>query len=104
MTEDRTITESEFERFEAAYRSEWTAQIEPSLRAAFESIGFNIVPDPVPEPMNGEIALDSRGVAWMRDAMGGLWSPAVGPSSLVRDWDDLGDTHGPLRIYAEVKP
>lgn len=98
----RTITESEFQKVKDAFTNSLEASVSGSLRAALEAIGFTIVPDPTPEPVNGEIVQEAAGPLWMRNGDTGLWEN-LGDVYPPLPWFRLRDALGPLRIFAEVK-
>ena len=97
---NKTITESGFREFLAAY-DECDDVHEPSLREAFKKIGFPIEPDPVPEPRSGELVVDCFGVVWNRDTLSGRWE-CLTESNMDRPWGELQIDYGPLSVYAEV--
>ena len=98
----KTITEAELLAAHKAFAGMYGAYAPASIRAAFKAIGFGVVPDPIPEPMNGEIVKDGDGYFWERVKATGMWnSDRVTPE---RRWETLCAVHGPLRIFAEVKP
>lgn len=103
MTE-RTITESELEEATSEFFNDHMVRemtVSDAMTAVLKSLGFTVVPDPMPEPEGDVFVVDSGGDIWIWSHVGWILrsnqasrrkGPGLGWEELRREW-------GPLKVY-----